>query len=144
MRALYFAYGSNLSSARLRSRVPSAQVVGAARLRGFRFTCCKRGGDGSGKANLQADGAGVVWGAVYAFDPRAWATLDACETLYTRIAVRVETSDQELEVETYRSDALTDDPVPFAWYRQLILDGAREHALPEDYLRTLVALPSRD
>jgi gamma-glutamylcyclotransferase (GGCT)/AIG2-like uncharacterized protein YtfP len=144
MRALYFAYGSNLSSARLRLRVASARVVGAACLRGYRLTCDKRGADGSGKANLCSDAAGRVWGAVYALDPADWPVLDACETLYTRIGVRVEARDRELTAQTYRSDALTGDPVPFAWYRRLILEGAREHDLPEDYLRALEALPSRD
>jgi gamma-glutamylcyclotransferase (GGCT)/AIG2-like uncharacterized protein YtfP len=144
MRALYFAYGSNLSSGRLLGRVPSARVVGPARLRGFRLRCDKRGADGSGKANLHAEPGGLVWGAVYALDPGDWPALDACETLYARIAVRVEARERELAVQTYRSDALTGDPVPFAWYRRLILEGAREHALPPDYLRALEALPSRD
>lgn len=128
----------------MRERVPSAQVVGPARLRGFRLACDKRGADGSGKANLHPHAGSLVWGVVYRLDPADWSALDACETLYQRVAVRVEADGRELAAQSYRSRALTDDPVPFAWYRRLMLEGAREHALPDDYLRTLAALPSRD
>ena len=144
MRALYFAYGSNLKIERFQERVASAAIVGRARLEGFRLVCDKSGADGSGKANLRADRQGVVWGAVYALDAAHWPALDACERRYMRLQVRVETDAGSLEVQTYRSEALTDEPVPFRWYRRLILEGAREHALPPGYLRELEALPSRE
>jgi gamma-glutamylcyclotransferase (GGCT)/AIG2-like uncharacterized protein YtfP len=143
MRVLYFAYGSNLKTERMRERVPSAEVVGPACLHGFRITCDKQGADGSGKANLRHDAWSFVWGAVYAFDPSHWSALDACETRYERVPVRVAAGDEQLDVETYRSQVLTDDPVPFDWYRRLILEGAREHRLPDAYLRALETLPFR-
>ena len=51
MQALYFAYGSNLFSARMRERVPSAQARGPARLAGHRLTVDKPGRDGTAKAS---------------------------------------------------------------------------------------------
>ena len=41
------------------------------------------------------------------------------------------------------SRVLTADAVPFAWYKRLIVDGARAHELPEDWVRVLEALPER-
>jgi gamma-glutamylcyclotransferase (GGCT)/AIG2-like uncharacterized protein YtfP len=144
MRGLYFAYGSNLKWTRMRQRVPSARVMGRARLPGFRITCDKHGADGSGKANLYADAAAEVWGALYALDPADWPALDACETRYERIAVRVETGAERLLAETYVSEARTADPIPFLWYWRLVLEGAREHALPEAYVRILEMRPTRE
>ncbi len=71
-RDLYFAYGSNMTSARLRARIPSARSVGAARIDGRRLVCNKRGRDGSGKANLCASPGGEAWGVVYEVDAADW------------------------------------------------------------------------
>jgi hypothetical protein len=141
--ALYFAYGSNLSLARMRERVAGAEAVGAARLDGFRLCLDKCGRDGSGKANLREDANDVVWGVLYRFDPREWSRLDACEPGYERIAVSVVLGGAAVDALTYRSLDLTQDPVPFAWYKRLLVEGARAHALPGDWIRHLEALPSR-
>ena len=34
---------------------------------------------------------------------------------------------------------LTTDPVPFDWYCALVLEGAREHGLPEAYVAELAS-----
>jgi hypothetical protein len=47
------------------------------------------------------------------------------------------------EAQTYHSRLLTDEPVPFASYKQLLLDGAREHGLPDEWIRFLLALPEK-
>lgn len=59
---LYFAYGSNMSSARLRARVPSCRPIGIAFLPGHELRFHKRSKDGSGKCDaFQVEGgAGVV------------------------------------------------------------------------------------
>ena len=144
MGGLYFAYGSNLHLARMRERVPSAEVVGRARLGGFRLSCDKCGADGSGKANLRTDSRAEVWGALYRLDPADWRILDACETRYERVSVRVEVLAEPRPAETYISEAFTANPVPYDWYWRLVLDGAREHALPADYIRTLQDQPTRE
>ena len=144
MQALYFSYGSNLSLSRMRDRVASAVAVGRARLPGHRLTTDKRGRDGSGKANLRQDPAAAVWGVVYRFLAEHWPALDACERGYARVEVEVALeSGERLRVETYVSSLLAPDPVPLAWYKRLILDGAREHGLPAAYLEMLEALPAR-
>lgn len=143
MSTLYFAYGSNLVLERLRKRVGPVQVIGVAHLRGFRLSLDKRGKDGSGKANLHADAAHDVWGVLYELDAQAWTRLDASEPGYDRIAVQVACGDALHAAQTYQSQRLTEDPVAFAWYKRLIVDGARAHGLPDAWLRDLEALPER-
>ena len=143
MQSLYFAYGSNLLSARMRERVPSAAARGPARLSGWRLTTDKRGRDGTGKANLRRDPAACVWGVVWAIDPAEWPRLDGYERGYRQIEVDVETpAGAPLRgVTTYVSDLLTDVPVLDPAYKRAIVAGAREHGLPEAWIAHLEALP---
>jgi len=141
--ALYFAYGSNLSPARMRERIAGAEALGAAQLAGFRLCLDKCGRDGSGKANLREDADDAVWGVLYRIDASEWPRLDAFEPGYERIAVSVVQQGSARAAHTYRSNALTQDPVPFAWYKRLLVEGAREHDLPVEWIRRLEALPAR-
>jgi len=139
---LYFAYGSNLCAARLRELAPSARVRGAAHATDFALRIDKRGVDGTAKANLHRAPGGVVWGAVYALEPTDWARLDARERDYSRIEIEIVQGDQRALAQTYRSDLLT-DAVASAWYKRLIVDGARAHGLPAQWCAWLDGLPAR-
>src|SRR5262245_64431678 len=140
---LYFAYGSNLCAARLRECAPSARARGAAHALGFAMRLDKRGVDGTAKANLHPARGGVVWGAVYALDPADWERLDARERDYARIEIEIAQDDRRAVAQTYRSDHLTEDAVAADWYKRLIVDGARAHALPAEWCAWLDALPAR-
>lgn len=140
---LYFAYGSNLCTARLRELAPSAIARGAAHAPGFALRIDKRGVDGTAKANLHPAPGSVVWGAVYALDRADWPRLDARERDYARIEIEIVHGDTRTLAQTYRSDRLTEDAVAAAWYKRLIVDGAREHALPPDWCAWLESLPER-
>jgi hypothetical protein len=141
MQALYFAYGSNLSGARMLRRVPSAQATATARLPGYQLTTDKAGRDGSGKANLRQVADAVVWGVVWQLDTEHWPLLDACEHGYQRIFVTPEGVARP--VQTYLSQRLTEDPVLAADYKRLLVEGAREQRLPPDWIEQLEALPAR-
>ena len=143
MNHLYFAYGSNLSVARMTGRVASARFVAPARLLEWRLTCDKRGRDGSGKANIVPARDAEVWGALYRIDLEHWEILDGFERGYERMTLQVWTHDRSVEIQTYASQELTDDPTPFDWYKQLLVQGAWEHGLPAHYVERLVALPAR-
>lgn len=140
---LYFAYGSNLCTARLRELAPSARVRGTAHAPDFALRLDKRGVDGTAKANLHPAPGGVVWGAVYALDPADWARLDAGERDYARIEIEIVQGDQRGIAQTYRSEHLIEDAVAAAWYKRLIVEGARAHALPEEWCAWLDGLPAR-
>ncbi len=144
MQALYFAYGSNLCSPRMRERVPSARARGVAQLEGRRLALDKPGRDGTAKANLHVAPGWSVWGVVYALDAAHWPALDACERGYRRIEVAVRLAGASTRVATYTSDLATDDPIASRAYKRLLIEGAREHGLPAHWLTLLEALPERD
>ena len=143
-RALYFAYGSNLSTRRLVARVPSAAAVGRARLRDYAFRLDKPGRDGSAKANLVAEPGAAVWGVLFSLEASEWPRLDACEGGYRRIAVSLQTEGGPVErAETYLSDRRDAEPLAFPSYVAWMIEGAREHALPEPWCAMLAGLPTR-
>lgn len=142
--AHYFAFGSNMSSVRLRKRLPDAHSRGRGCLPGWRFVCNKSGLDGSAKANLRRDPAGTVWGVVYELPRTDLERLDAIEGGYDRIEVDVLRDDgRPVRCQSYASPRLTADPRPFDWYKALIVVGAKEHGLPTDYVAMLEALDDR-
>ena len=129
---LYFAYGSNMSTARMCARVPEAEVVSSARLAGHRLVCDKQGVDGSGKANLRSDPEQVAWGVVYRLPGHAWEVLDRFEVAYARHYTQLTTpAGTPLTAQLYLAIAPSGEALrPFHWYRDHMLAGAREHALP--------------
>jgi gamma-glutamylcyclotransferase len=139
----YFAYGSNLNLSRMRERVASADPVGPGRVIEWHLTLDKRGRDGSGKANIVRGDGGEVWGALSRMDPEHWRILDDFEGGYERVGLDVASAGEMVRATSYTSSIRTPDAVAFDWYQQLILDGAREHELPEDWIVGLLALPVR-
>lgn len=140
MTQLYFAYGSNMSTARMQERIPRAEPLGAARLEGHRLVCNKRGKDGTGKANLVASEGHVAWGVLFAgLAADDWNRLDRFEWGYERTVGRVSTHAAEpVEARLYLALAPeTFEIPPFDWYRDHCLNGAREHALPAPVVRQI-------
>ena len=141
---LYFAYGSNMLSTRLRGRVQSATFYARGFLRGKTLLFNKRSADGSGKANLVDSPDTVTWGVIYEIDDGDMDTLDRIEGGYDRCLVQICRPDGDpVEAVTYVSNNLTNDSTAYEWYKQLILSGAREHNLPQDYIADLERLPSK-
>jgi hypothetical protein len=141
LTVVYFAYGSNLHSARMRSRVPRARALGAARLPHARLVCNKLGRDGSPKANFEPTPSAHVWGVLWGLPEQAWEALDRAEAGYERIEVEVEQDGATRAAETYRSQHLTSQPALRADYKRWIVQGALEHGLPSDWITLLEALP---
>jgi gamma-glutamylcyclotransferase (GGCT)/AIG2-like uncharacterized protein YtfP len=142
MQILYFAYGSNMSSEHLLSRISSIKIIGCALLKDWKVVFNKRSNDGSGKANLVESPGTVTWGVLYEMDVQDLDTLDKIEDGYEHATVRVWTlGGNVVEAVTYISENLTDDPRAYKWYKELILSGARENNLPQDYIAYLEGLP---
>lgn len=151
----YFAYGSNLSLARLQARTPSAQRLGAFALTGYQFTLDQWGPDGSGKGNIVFTGhqANIVYGALFEIAAPEIATLDAAEgldTLYKKIPICVQDihTSQQAEAFTYLGLVRKPDLVPYDWYLAHIYLGALESQLPQDYIATylknVATIPDKD
>lgn len=143
-KVLYFAYGSNMKKNRLCKRVPSAKLAGRGRILNKRLVCNKRSNDNSGKANLKDSPGGVVWGVLYEMDSSDLNRLDEVEEGYQRTTMHVHIDkDKSVAAEVYISTEITPKGIPFNWYKELLVSGAQEHQLPEDYIAFLEKLPSK-
>lgn len=141
---MYFAYGSNMHTKRLRSHVPSATVIGPAKLLDKRLVFNKKSSDGSGKANVVDSPDDLVWGVLFEVDSTELAALDLAEGGYERTSLEVWTPDGNPVVgQVYASTQLTPNPLPYDWYKTLVVAGASEHQLPREYLDYLQDLPSK-
>jgi len=140
----YFAYGSNLEIDQKERRTGPIRDAKRSRLDGYRLVFNKLGSDGTGKANIARNPASHVWGVVYLCSQVTLEKMDGWEGVangdYRRIIVRVQTDQgEELEAMTYVAGESFIRPslVPARNYLQRIVDGARYHKLPDDYLREI-------
>lgn len=138
-RVRYFAYGSNMLTARLRERVPSARAIGIGQLVGHALRWDKRSWrDGSGKCDAEATGRkdDVVWGVLFELDPEDKLALDKAEGLgagYLEETVNVLTEPGQVTAVTYYATDKDASLRPYHWYKALVIAGAREHGLPASY-----------
>jgi gamma-glutamylcyclotransferase len=138
-RVLYFAYGSNMLTARLRERVPSATAIGIGQLAGHALRWDKRSlQDGSGKCDAEATSRNddVVWGVLFELDPEDKPALDQAEGVgagYFERSVNVLTEAGLVAAVTYCATDKDATLRPYHWYKALVIAGAREHGLPPSY-----------
>jgi cation transport regulator ChaC len=143
----YFAYGSNLLVDQKEDRTGQIRQALRARLPGYRFAFNKRGDKGQIYANIIPDESHEVWGVIYLCNPAAIKEMDKREGVsgghYARQTVQVITdTGKEVSAETYigGSDHLCDEGRPTDEYLNRILDGARHHGLPEEYILAIERL----
>ena len=147
MALLNFAYGSNMLSARLLQRVPGAQPIGSAILRGHTLRWHKIAKDGSGKCDIVVrEGDSVVYGVLYEIPPHEKANLDQAEGLgfgYEEKEVTVESGSGTHTATAYYATNTNPSILPFTWYKALVVAGAVEHGLPLEYVEGLRAIEAK-
>jgi hypothetical protein len=136
---VYFAYGSNMSTAWLRKRMPSCKPLGIATLPSHVLRFHKRSTDKSGKRNAFASGNdNSVIGVLFSFDPAERAKLDEAEGVGSEHAMVTVINDKgrRRKVLTYLAtpDYIDDSLKPYSWYKDFVLAGGREHGLPPEYI----------
>lgn len=141
----YFAYGSNMSQARLQQRIPSAVRIGVARLAGYRFgfqVASTKDGSGKCDALYTASESDLVIGVLFRIDPEARPVLDGYEGVgveYRAAQVEVELTDGRREQALiYLGTNLDPGLRPYSWYREHVLRGARENRLPAEYIEAIL------
>ena len=146
----YFAYGSNLSLDQKVMRTGAVRRAMRCQLPRYRITFNKRRGDDA-CASIVRDPSSIVWGVAYLCDEQTLDILDDFEGVegghYRRETVDVITDhDGRLEAITYVAgeDHLCDGPLPRPEYLQLIIEGGRQHELPDDYVHMVEALGRGD
>lgn len=152
----YFAYGSNMLEERLQSsnRVPGAtfQTIGC--VRGYKLRFHKKSIDSSAKCNIvRTDSVGdIVYGVVFEVPDHQLECLDRAEGVghgYHRdYNIPVQLADgTKVPALAYIADsnAIDDNLIPYEWYRRLVIAGAEQHRLPEEYIEVLrIVLVSED
>jgi gamma-glutamylcyclotransferase len=134
----YFAYASNMNSIQMKRWCPASRFVRIALLEGWRFVY-----DGfsvtwdGATGNIVRSEAERVWGALYEITEKDRLTLDAFEG-YPRSYDRREVEVRDVGGNTYRAmtyfrtGRAAGKPHPD--YEKVVLDGAKECGLPEDYV----------
>lgn len=161
----YFAYGSNMHMPHLLAQIPQATLLGMAKLKGYQLFFHKLGHeDGSGKCNIipVRHGDHEVYGVLYDIPPGSRYVLDRCEKLgygnhdmtlkvfpvqKTRHGYLENTEGVFAFTYIAHKEQVRDNLMPFTWYKNTVILGAKEHGLPESYIRkleTYVAIPDPD
>lgn len=137
----YFAYGSNMSRARLEKRVGEVVVAGWATLQGYRHAFSKRGNDGSGKGNIEVHEPSNVHGVLYQLDAAQLETLHGFEYGYRAVEVEVlaAAAAQRVLAVTYESLEIVRGLIPSEDYLQHYRTGMDEHRLPDEYIAFVLA-----
>ena len=133
-----------MSTLRLQARVAGACPVATGYVEQRRFVFHKRSVDGSAKADAaySASRDDRVWGVVFDIPKEQKRLLEEFEFLgigYDQAEVEVVHRAGVLRAWMYvaRQDSIDTSLLPYCWYRDLILDGAREHELPSEYIQRL-------
>lgn len=138
MKERYFAYGSNMSRARLEARVGEVVLEGPATLANFELAWNKPGRDGTGKANLRARAGACAWGVLYTLEDEQWPLLDGFEPGYAREPHVVrDRMGSEARAQLYRFRRDGHDLPPTPRYLDLVIRGAREAGFPEEIVAAL-------
>ena len=136
----YFAYGSNMSTARLAARVREIRALGVGRLHDHELVFDKPGRDGTAKANVRPAGGRLVHGVVWEIGSDSLSALDRFEPGYIRHELEiVVTGLPRLSAWTYVYAGEASDAAASIEYVRHLLDGAREHGLPVEVLAGLEA-----
>ena len=145
----YFAYGSNMASYRLLSRIPGAIQIDTAVLGKHRLRFRKSDNGESGKCDIEVTGRqeDFVHGVVYQLSMMEKDILDRYEGLgtgYNEKPVQLTAkSGQPLSAFTYYALIIDENLVPYHWYKEHVLRGAMEHYLPADYIDSIRLTPSK-
>lgn len=150
----YFAYGSNLHPLRLIERVPSAALIGVAKLCGYSLCFQKKGNDGSSKCTMikTASASDYVYGAVYTLKSEHRPDLDHYEGKgygYRDHHIELNLNASSYSCFTYlaQPEYMMENLKPFHWYKQLVMLGAQYLDFPADYrssIEVVSAIPDPD
>jgi gamma-glutamylcyclotransferase len=151
-RFLYFVYGSNMLTRRLRRRTSSAQAFGPGYVPGYRLTFAKVSKGkvrNSGKCDMEPGAAtDRVHGVLFSIARAQEQALDDAEGGgYDRRSIDVITPGGKETAVVYVANEKDPALRPYHWYKAFVVAGAVEHGLPAAYvewLRTFESQPDTD
>lgn len=131
-----------MSEKRLFQRI-EASKVGVAILAGHKLCFHKHSEtDGSAKCNILETGRNddFVLGVLYDIEKSQKPVLDTIEGLgfgYSIKTVSVKIDGASFEAFTYYATSIDTTLMPFQWYKQHVLEGARENGMPAEYIKSI-------
>jgi gamma-glutamylcyclotransferase len=147
MTFLYFAYGSNMLTERLRDRCPSATPIGIAIAPNHALTFGKLSNDKSGKATLVGIEGVKTPGVIFEMCSSDLQNLDKAEgsgkgyDRHDQFAItQTGTSGHDFAM-TYLGNDPKDGLKPYDWYLALVVAGAIQHQLCPDHIQMLRQTP---
>ncbi len=142
---LYFAYASNMNLAQMKRWCPASRFLKTACLEGYRFVYDGYSVPWDGAVgNIVKSEAEIVWGALFDVTERDRLTLDAFEGYPKHYERReVEVKDREGRVDRAMTYCRTGRAIgkPHPDYEKVVLDGAKECGLPEEYMDRFLRVP---
>ncbi|MFV1468032.1 gamma-glutamylcyclotransferase family protein [Idiomarina sp. HB] len=147
----YFAYGSNMSLPRLKERVPSAERLGTYTLteHSLRFHKVSKK-DGSAKCDVlfTKNPEDYVVGALFEISDAQKGALDSAEGLgygyQEKQVLVVDDQGSSFEAITYYATNTDSSLLPYSWYLDHVIFGAKETGVPANYLCFLSATKSKE
>jgi gamma-glutamylcyclotransferase (GGCT)/AIG2-like uncharacterized protein YtfP len=137
---LYAAYGSNLSLTQMARRCPSARIVGAGTLPGWRLLF--RGADACAVATVERDKDGSVPILLWEITPADENALDQYEgwpVLYRKENIHIEMNGKPVKAMIYIMNEGRSLGTPSCFYYNTIVDGYKTQNYDQNVLRQAVA-----
>ena len=135
----YAAYGSNLHPQRLNDRISSAQLITTGFLPNWSLHFHKRSDDESGKGNILTGGDGVHF-AIFEISAKDKLILDEIEGVgYSEIVLCIPDIGDCVSYVAEESH-IDNSLLPYEWYQELVLIGARFHGFPDEYLKRIESI----
>lgn len=141
---LYAAYGSNLHPLRLGRRLAKAELVGTSFLPDWSLQFHKRSVDGSGKCSIRPgeDGVHVAVFHIHGADKIKLDRIEGLGEGYDEISLQLEEFGTCFAY-TARETHIDNSLLPYAWYKELVLLGARALAFPAAYTKRIQSIRAR-
>ena len=139
---LYFAYGSNMSRARLQARVGEVRVLGWASAEHYRHAFDKHGADGTAKGNIVRAPGETVHGVLFELriDPLEVLTAPEGGSRGVELSVLLRSTDALCAARSFEAIHRVDGLAPSPEYLDHYRRGMEEHDLPSAY-RAAILFP---
>lgn len=135
---IYFAYGSNIKKEQMNERNVVIYKSYKGFIKDYKLEFNKQSKDGSSKANITKAIGKIVWGICFELDTDGFENLKKYEKGYEELEVAVYNENQEIlfTAKTFISNKIC-VKLPTNEYLQRIITGAKQHKLPEDYIKEI-------
>jgi cation transport regulator ChaC len=141
--AWYFAYASDMNRAQIRARTGEFVEERPGRLENYELAFNKKARGGTAGANIRPAPGKFVEGILYKINESAFHNLDRAEGApvhYRRIEVSVKDRDgKTIAAQAFIATKVEKGLRPAPHYLKTILDGAAEHNLPPEYIKSIEA-----